>query len=156
MNDAEAHCPHDHADCQKSALARAEDLCARHNIRLTPIRRGVLEIVWSDHKAVKAYDILEKLDKDCGAQAPTTVYRALDFLQENGLVHKIESLNAFVGCSHPLDRHHCQFFICDKCGTVTEDCDELLYRRVKENALRTGFIPLRPMLEIHGVCAACA
>ncbi len=151
---SESH-THNHKACQHAALKSAEDLCAAHGVKLTPIRRRVLELVWSSHKAVKAYDVLARLDENDGALAPATVYRALDFLLENGLVHKIESMNAFIGCAHPLDRHSCQFFICDACGDVAECCDVSVAQQIGRNAARTGFHPSHQMLEVHGTCAGC-
>jgi Fur family zinc uptake transcriptional regulator len=146
---------HNHKDCQHAALQGAEVVCAAQGVRLTAIRKRVLELVWASHKAVKAYDVLAHLDAGDGAQAPATVYRALDFLQANGLVHKIESLNAFVGCGHPADRHSCQFFICDACGDVSECCDSGVAAQIGRNAAKVGFHPSRQMLEVHGTCAAC-
>jgi Fur family zinc uptake transcriptional regulator len=146
---------HNHKACQQAALKGAEAVCAAQGARLTAIRRRVLELVWAGHKAVKAYDVLARLDESDGAQAPATVYRALDFLQENGLVHKIESLNAYVGCGHPGERHNCQFFICDSCGDISESCDGAVTAQIGRNAAKAGFHPSRQMLEVHGTCAAC-
>ena len=151
---------HNHAACKDSAVKSAEALCHENGVRLTSIRRRVLELVWNGHKAVKAYDILKRLDETDGAQAPTTVYRALEFLQAQGLVHKVESLNAFVGCAHPAasmseDGHDCQLFICDACGDVAECCDDTVSGKIRENARLAGFRPKRQMLEVHGTCAGC-
>jgi Fur family zinc uptake transcriptional regulator len=94
--------PHDHSHCVHSALSEADTLCAQKGLRLTALRRRVLELVWQSHKPLGAYDILAVLSEQDGRRAaPPTVYRALDFLLENGLVHRISSLNAFVGCVHP-------------------------------------------------------
>jgi Fur family zinc uptake transcriptional regulator len=146
---------HNHAHCLENALTQAETLCTGRGVRLTAIRRRVLELVWSSHQAIKAYEVLERLDAADGAQAPITVYRALDFLQEQGLVHKIESLNGFVGCSHPVDRHDCQFFICDDCGDVSEACNADITKQIKRSAETAGFAATRHLLEIHGTCAGC-
>ena len=94
--------PHDHSRCVAEALAEAEALCAKQGTRLTTLRKRVLELVWASHKPLGAYDILGVLSEEDGRRAaPPTVYRALDFLLENGLVHRIASLNAFIGCVHP-------------------------------------------------------
>src|SRR5699024_7737219 len=93
-----AHNEHDRTACVSDALARADRICRPQGRRLTPMRRRVLELVWNSHKPVKAYDLLEAIRSNRNNAAPITVYRALDFLQEAGLVHRIESLNAFVGC----------------------------------------------------------
>jgi Fur family transcriptional regulator, zinc uptake regulator len=147
---------HNHAKCLDDAVQKAEMLCNDVGARLTPIRKRVLELVWGSHKAVKAYDILQQLDTKDGALAPPTVYRALDFLLEHGLVHKIESLNGFVGCTHPLNKHGCQFLICKKCGDVKEFCDDEVSKLIKQNTKQAGFIFSQHMLEVYGTCAYCA
>lgn len=146
---------HHHETCLQNALQQAEDLCRSTGARFTPIRRKVLELVWGSHKAVKAYDLLEQLEQADGAQAPPTVYRALDFLLEQRLVHKVESLNAFVGCAHPKSQHGCQFLICNSCYNVSECCDATTSRGIELMAEKAGFHMQRHMLEIHGLCAHC-
>ena len=111
---------HDHDHCVEDALAAAERLCAKKDLRFTPLRRRVLELVWSSHKPVGAYALLDQLrDEDLGS-APPTIYRALDFLIENGLIHRIERMNAFIGCSHPGEAHRGFFLICGECGNAEE------------------------------------
>ena len=100
-----AHGRHDHRHCVATALAAAVERCAASGAQLTPIRRRVLELVWSSHAPIGAYDILAKLAADTGKVQPPTVYRALDFLKAQGLIHRIESRNAFIGCAQP-DREH--------------------------------------------------
>ena len=106
---------HDHDTCVADALAQAEEVCRRRGLRLTETRRRVLEIVWNSHKPVGAYDILEELGRDGKRPAPPTVYRALDFLIEAWLVHRLDSLSAFIGCSDPSHAHTGQFLICSEC-----------------------------------------
>src|SRR5262245_4876474 len=108
---------HDHDRCVTDALSAAEAVCARAGDRLTPLRRRVLELVWASHRPAGAYALLDRLREDGRGAAPPTVYRALDFLLERGLIHRIESLNAFVGCAHPGENHLVQFLICRSCGT---------------------------------------
>jgi Fur family zinc uptake transcriptional regulator len=96
---------HDHEHCVEDALAAADKLCAEQGLRFTPLRRRVLELVWSSHKPVGAYALLDKLRSEDLGSAPPTVYRALDFLIEHGLIHRIERMNAFIGCSHPGETH---------------------------------------------------
>ena len=107
---------HDHRHCLKDALDRAAALCRDRGVRLTPIRRRVLELVWSGHRPLGAYDILDALQAERRGAAPPTVYRALDFLREQGLVHRIESRNSFVGCPDPDTPHGGQFLICRTCA----------------------------------------
>ena len=103
---------HDHEHCIEDAVSAAEKLCAAKGLRFTPLRRRVLELVWSGHKPVGAYALLDQLrDEDLGS-APPTIYRALDFLIEHGLIHRIERMNAFIGCSHPGEAHRGFFLIC--------------------------------------------
>ena len=115
----------------------------------------MLELVWESHKPAKAYDILKKLAKDKSAMMPPTVYRALDFLLKNGLVHKINSLNAFVGCSHPGLHKQCYFLICSKCDEVTECCtvklDKVIGNTTNDNLFTTESVSL----EIQGTCQSC-
>lgn len=146
---------HDHSGCLNHAMHKAEALCAENGVRLTPIRRRVLELIWQDHKAVKAYDLLQRLGNREGAQAPPTVYRALDFLLEHGLVHKLESLNAYVGCSQPANQHACQFFICRRCHEVSECVDDELDERIRQLSEKRQFTAERHVLEVHGFCKHC-
>ncbi len=143
---------HDHGRCIDDALDAAAEICARRGARLTPLRRRVLELVWAGHRSVKAYDLLALL----GAGAmPPTIYRALDFLVAQGLVHRLESLNAYVGCPRPRADHEGQFLICEGCGVVDEiDAPELV-REVSQRAGAAGFAPRRQTLEVHGLCLQC-
>lgn len=138
------------------ALARAEALCQQRGVRLTEQRRRVLEILCNADRPIGAYEILEAMREGPRALAPPTVYRALDFLLEQGLVHKIESLHAFVGCDHPGQPHASQFLICDRCGAVTELEDEGVARSLRSAADGSGFQPARRVVELIGVCANCS
>ncbi|NBB83522.1 MAG: transcriptional repressor [Alphaproteobacteria bacterium] len=146
---------HDHGACVDDALARAEALCAARGTRLTPIRRKVLELVWRGHRPRGAYDILDDLGRDGRRPAPLTVYRALDFLLEQGLVHRLESLNAFVGCPHPGAGHPSQFLVCERCGTATERADPTVAAAIAASADAVGFTVDRQVVEIRGVCPNC-
>lgn len=147
--------PHDHTACIAGALTMAEALCARRGVRLTALRRRVLELVWSSHRAVKAYDLLGRLSADAGSAKPPTVYRALEFLLEQGLIHRIESLNAYVGCPSPRDGHASQFLICGACETVIELDGGRIEDAVADAADRHGFSVVRKTVEVHGRCARC-
>lgn len=146
---------HDHRHCIAEALHRAETVCADSGARMTAWRRKVLEQVWQGHDAVKAYDILDRLSDGHGSAKPPTVYRALQFLQECGLVHRLESLNAFVGCRQPGGGHQGQFLICGECGAVCEMEDTEITRLVSSHARGQGFIPRRQTIEVHGTCGQC-
>ena len=146
---------HDHATCIEEALECAFEICERRQVRLTPLRRRVLEAVWSGHKPVGAYDILSMLADERGRAAQPTVYRALEFLLENGLIHRIESLNAFVGCTKPGQNHAWQLLICRMCGRVAEISDDELEHAVNGAATRAGFTLQRRTVELAGLCSAC-
>src|ERR1700730_9383870 len=146
---------HDHDRCASSAIAHAETLCAARAQRLTPIRRQVLEALLASHRPLGAYEIIDHLAGDT-RPAPITVYRALDFLRDNGLVHRIESRNAFVACVH----HHAGgdpvvFLICEHCGTVGEATGGAVADALKHSCRAAGFVPKSPVIEIAGLCAHC-
>lgn len=158
MNAAEFQFPpsaHDHAGCVDQAIRTAETLCRERGLRFTAIRRRVLELVWDSHKPIGAYDILESLASESGSAAPPTVYRALDFLIEAGLVHRLDSLNAFIGCPDPARKHAGQFLICRDCRTVAELGDTEIEQLVADKAAGLGFTAVRQMLEIEGLCDSC-
>ncbi len=146
---------HDHDRCVAEALAAAEDICARQGVKLTELRRRVLELIWNRHEPVRAYDLLDQLRLERRSAAPPTIYRALDFLLDAGLIHRIESLNAYVGCGGPASSHGGQFMICTQCGRVAEIDDAEISRRVAERAAHLGFVVHRQTIEIMGLCAPC-
>ncbi len=147
---------HDHRRCQHDALAAAEDACRREGVRLTPIRKRVLELVWASHQPVGAYALLEQLAVDGHRPAPPTVYRALEFLLEQGLVHRIDSLNAFVGCTHPGERHRSLFLICRACGRAQELAAAPIEQVITTEAQRHGFALEKLTLEAVGLCHSCS
>jgi Fur family transcriptional regulator, zinc uptake regulator len=147
--------PHDHQSCIDTAIEDATRLCADRSLRFTQIRRRVLELVWSSHTPIGAYDILEGLRPEYPRAAPPTVYRALDFLTGLGLIHRIESMNAFVGCNHPDQPHSGQFLICGDCGTTAELDDPGIEKAVRLGAGRLGFIAKRQTVEVTGLCPEC-
>ena len=146
---------HDHGRCITAALGEAERLCARRGARLTALRKRVLALVWTSHSPVGAYDILDRLSREQGRAAPPTVYRALEFLLEQGLVHRIESLNAFVGCPHPGKTHSGQFLICRDCGAAAEMQDRTIDRAISSQAAACGFTVEGKTVEVRGLCPAC-
>ena len=146
---------HRHEQCVADAVAAAEAECQRRGHRLTDLRRRVLELVWNSHEPVKAYDLLNRLRGERRGAAPPTVYRALEFLQNEGLVHRIESLNAFVGCGEPHRRHIGQFLICEHCGTVAEMDDSEVSALLAQKAAGLGFLVSGEVIELRGICADC-
>ena len=150
------HGPHDHNDCLDEAIRNAEQRCRLEGLRLTELRKRVLTLVWESHKPQRAYDILEGLEQYGHRPAPPTAYRALDFLVQAGLIHRIESLNAYIGCADPHQHHSSQFFICDECDAVAEIQDTALTRKLTQNANELGFTPRDQTIEIHGLCGDCS
>ena len=151
---------HDHAACRDDALNRAALLCEGRKARLTDIRRRVLASLWSDHRPVSAYDILARLNAEEAAHggkvlAPPAVYRALEFLIGQGLVHRLASQNAYVGCASPERPHGAQFLICRACGAVAEVRDVALAGDLRRVAEEAGFALGLPMVEIEGLCPHC-
>ncbi|MBL4620796.1 MAG: transcriptional repressor [Immundisolibacteraceae bacterium] len=147
--------PHNHNHCRTEALMTAERICADQGARLTPLRRQVLALVWNSHTPVKAYDLLNQLQKDHPNAAPTTVYRALDFLLERRLIHRLQSLNAFIGCGVPGDLHQGQFLICRVCGAVAELPLNQRNEQIDRRADQLGFQIEVETIEITGVCSHC-
>ncbi len=147
---------HDHDHCVAEALTAAVDLCARRGERLTPLRRRVLELVWRSHAPVGAYALLDALRQEGLGAAPPTVYRALDFLLAQGLIHRLESMNAFVGCIDPHHPHQVQLLICRGCGAVQELTDPRVGAAVGAAAADVGFTIERQTIEIAGLCRHCA
>lgn len=148
---------HDHARCAADALEHAEAVCQQRGQRFTPIRRHVLEALLSSHRPLGAYDVIEKLAGRVARPAPITVYRALDFLMENGLVHRIESRNAFLACAHNHDSSATvAFLICERCGAVGEVAASAATQPLIEGARASGFSPKMTVVEITGTCANCS
>lgn len=135
-------------------LAEADILAARKGQRMTRIRRKVLQLLLESDEPSKAYDLLENLDGE-GAAKPPTIYRALDFLQEVGLAHKIESLNAFVACGHTSHNHSAVFLICDTCGSAEELHAVATSEALSEETSAAGFKLERAVIEARGTCRKC-
>jgi|SRR5262249_36822295 len=147
---------HDHARCSADTLAHAEALCAERGQRLTPMRRRVLEILAASHRPLGAYEIMDEVAHKGARPAPITVYRALEFLREHGLVHRIESRNAFLACVH---NHRSDalvaFLICERCGAVGEAAAAAVGQTLAAAVKSAGFAPKTSVVEITGVCSHC-
>jgi Fur family zinc uptake transcriptional regulator len=146
---------HEHDQCISAALARAEAICREAGARLTPIRRQVLEEVWASREATKAYDLIERLSRHGDQVKPPTVYRALDFLLAQGLIHRIESLNAFIGCAQPQDPHHAILLICSQCGDIEERSSDRVHAELDRLAADSGFAVRSEVIELRGLCRRC-
>jgi Fur family zinc uptake transcriptional regulator len=147
---------HDHGRCTADALTHAELVCAERSQKFTPIRRQVLQALLSSHRPLGAYEVIEELAKSMPRPAPITVYRALDFLMANGLVHRIESRNAYLACAHDHDAASMvAFLICEHCGSVGEIVAGPATQSLNDAARQSGFVPKLSVVEITGTCAHC-
>ncbi len=157
MSTKSAHAEqHHHTHNARAFVREVAAACDQRGLRLTEIRLQVLELIAAADKPIKAYDLLDRLKGDRGNAAPPTVYRALDFLLENGFIHKLESINAYASCHHPSIAHHVPFLICDECESATEICDERVARLLNDQARALGFRARAQTLEVHGKCKRCA
>jgi len=146
---------HNHKNCVETGLATAEARCKEEGLRLTPVRRKVLEMLLQEHRALGAYAILDRLREEGFGSQPPVAYRALDFLVQNGFVHKIERLNAFVACSHPGAAHSPAFMICRKCDAVAEAQSAPARGALGDAARAVGFEIERTVVEAEGLCPGC-
>lgn len=138
-----------------SRLREAQSWCAKQGARLTLQRRQVLSILLNSDRPLGAYQILDTLSIEQPGVAPPTVYRALEFLQQQGLIHKLETLHAYISCSHPDHTHHSQFLICTICGDVTELENAGIVQSLDHAAAASGFEPSQDVVEMKGHCAQC-
>ena len=147
---------HDHAQCAGGVMAQAEELARAAGLKLTPVRRRTLEILLESHRAMGAYEVLERLGAEGFGKQPPVVYRALEFLVENGLAHRIRRLNAFAACLHPGEAHQPVFLICRSCDAVAEAPGASVRAAIDAAGAATGFAVERASLEAVGLCPACA
>lgn len=153
---ADPFADHDHEACASQILEQAILQSESEGVRLTPVRRRALEILLESHRAMGAYEVLERLSADGFGNQPPVAYRALDFLVENGLAHRVQRLNAYAACLSPGRDHAPVFLICRACEKVAEaDAPELrqALRRLGESS---GFQVERATVEALGLCNACA
>nr|WP_281434718.1 zinc uptake transcriptional repressor Zur [Erwinia phyllosphaerae] len=137
-------------------LSQAESICQQRNVRLTPQRLEVLRLMSQHHGAISAYDLLDLLRASEPQAKPPTIYRALDFLLEQGFVHRVESTNSYVVCHHFEEPSHTSaMLICDRCGAVTEQHAEGVEAILKSLAKSTGFALTNSVIEAHGLCLNC-
>ncbi len=146
---------HDHAHCSGDVLARAEALTTANGARLTPVRRRVLEILLEAHRAMGAYDVLQRLAAEGFGNQPPVAYRALEFLVDQGLAHRIRRLNAFTACMHPGEDHAPAFLICRLCDAVAEAPAAPVRAALESAAESLGFTVERANIEALGLCPAC-
>jgi len=136
-------------------LNTAETLCRERGKRLTPIRRKVLEILLEQGRSVKAYELLDEIRRVQPGAAPPTVYRALDFLIEQGLIHRLDAVNAWSACLDAAGEPHDLLVICTRCGAVAEFSDPALSRQLARKVASAGFILADHETELRGLCNLC-
>lgn len=146
---------HNHQHCIDQALTLARQICRERRQRLTPIRELVLKLIWQSHQPLGAYELLPALAEAGFNSAPPTVYRALEFLQQQGLVHRIASLNAFVGCPHPEHPHQGSFLICRRCRSTSELDSASIHAALEKSAAELGFQVEQETVEVTGLCPNC-
>ena len=146
---------HDHAHCTGDVLMKADAFVQAMGLRLTPVRRRVLEILLEAHRALGAYDVLNRLATEGYGNQPPVVYRALDFLVEHGLAHRIQRLNAFTACMHPGQAHAPVFLICRTCNVVAEADGAGVGQALTAAGAAAGFAVERSTVEALGLCPTC-
>jgi len=147
---------HNHAHCINDALAAARQICEQRGTRLTPQRLQILELVWQSHKPLGAYALMDQLAQMATRTvAPPTVYRALEFLLEQGLIHRIHALNAYIGCPAPKHQHQSHFLLCRDCGIAVEMVQPALVQHINNSAQAAGFSVVSQALEVMGLCPDC-
>jgi Fur family transcriptional regulator, zinc uptake regulator len=150
-----AFAAHDHAHCATDALVRAAAVAEAAGARLTPVRRRVLEILLEEHKALGAYDVLRRLAAEGFGNQPPVAYRALEFLVDHGLAHRIQRLNAFTACAHAGMTHAPAFLICRHCSNVAETDAGPARNALEAEAAKLGFQVERTTIEALGLCPSC-
>ncbi len=155
QEDASVFEHHDHATCASTALAQASQRAKSEGLRLTPVRRRTLEILLEEHKAMGAYDVLERLADDGFGAQPPVAYRALEFLVDHGFAHRIERLNAFSACTDTSCDHQPIFLICESCRLVAEVPQSKMRPAVDKAASEIGFLPHHVDVEVVGLCPNC-
>ncbi|WP_405401590.1 Fur family transcriptional regulator [Paracoccus sp. Ld10] len=148
--------PHDHRECAHRALDEAAARLAEQGARLTPVRRRTLEILLESHRAMGAYEVLDRLATEGFGRQPPVAYRALEFLVTHGLAHRLQRLNAFAACLHPGHDHHPAFLICRSCDKVAEASAVPIRDALTAVAAQGGFRVERATIEALGLCATCA
>ncbi len=156
MTQPPVFCQHNHQSCIDQALMRAQQVCAGAGVKLTPLRLQVFKLIWQNHKPLGAYALMALLEGVTAKRvAPPTVYRALDFLLEHGLIHRVHSLNAYLGCTQPGHGHTGGLLICQLCGQAQELQHTALSAAIEQAAQSQAFRLNHWMLEIVGHCAQC-
>lgn len=146
---------HNHSTCMQHAIEAAEKICNDKGVRLTAIRKRILELICTSHKAIGAYELLDLFKQEDAKAKPVTIYRALDFLMDVGLVHKVESLNAFIGCLQSEKQHQTAILICDNCKNAYEVDATIVYENLLNISQDLQFKTQKLTIELCGLCVNC-
>jgi Fur family transcriptional regulator, zinc uptake regulator len=149
---------HNHESCQAAVLERAHRQFEKKGIRLTELRRSVLNEIAGSHEALGAYEVLERLARKGTRLAPISLYRAIDALLAAGAVHRLESRNAFFAChaQHASSNEdHKLFLVCESCGRVAEVGSHRLFGEISTAAEEVSFLPKHTVAEVSGLCTDC-
>lgn len=144
-----------HDKCIIDALEKAQKICDKNKVRFTNLRKKIFTIILQNHQSCKAYDILAILQKEDPAAKPATIYRALDFLLEYGLIHKLHISNSYVSCRHPSEHDKSVFLICEKCNIVQEYCDADIAGKLTKISTNNNFNIKQSAIELTGICNIC-
>ncbi|CAN5806292.1 transcriptional repressor [soil metagenome] len=147
--------PHDHRQCRREGRAAVEAECAARGLRLTPARACVLDVLLEAHRAVTAYELLDRLREAGLGKQPPIVYHALNFLVTNAFAHRIERLAAYVACTAGAGQHQAAFLVCRACRTVAETAILGPEHALAEQSAPFGFAVERVSVEAEGLCARC-
>ncbi len=146
---------HNHHQCQTSAVEQARQLCEKNGVRFTKLREQLFTLIWQSHKPVTAYKLLDQIKGSDFSATPPTVYRTLDFLLDQGLIHRINSLNAFIGCCQPGKRHTGTFMICEQCDHALEVDNTNILNAIQKVSHQHNFQVKNYITEIYGFCPQC-
>lgn len=136
-------------------LQQADDICLKRNQRFTALRKQVLFLICRAEQPLGAYALLDLMKESGRSAAPPTVYRALDFLQEQGLVHRLASNNTYIACAHPQQQHEAVFLVCRQCGFTQELHTSGIYHAVELKANQVNFKVEHASVEVTGLCVQC-
>jgi Fur family zinc uptake transcriptional regulator len=141
----------------RGQLDKAAEICEQRGVRFTWLRREILSLVLAADGPVGAYDLLDRFKETHKAAAPSTIYRTLDFLRAQGLIHRVDRLNAFIACTDAgRHAHPVQFLICRRCGAVDELEDQAIIVAIQHAAAGKGFHPVLTTLDVEGTCSKCS
>jgi Fur family zinc uptake transcriptional regulator len=151
-----AHSSHPSHPSHPPRIEDIEALCQQRGVRFTPMRKTVYVFLLAQKSPITAYDALAKLQVQLKkALAPPTVYRALDFLLEQGLIHRLETNNSYLACDHPGHHHDSIYLVCSHCGDTQEIEDADISQLVQKRAQEQRFQATKQVLEVAGLCGRC-